>query len=205
LEKLSWKGHRYLSLALLMLVWIFFLSGLLLNHGNWPISQFWPSRQTTHLQQAITAPAGKAGLAAAEDLMAQLGLSGEPDNITARGGGDSLTFSVVRPGKIVRVDADLRAGVAAVETNRTNLVGATILLHTFTGVRALQPESSRDWSLTKAWSAAIDILSGGLLLIVFSGLYITFRRGEDLTARIAFLGLGILVCLFFLFGLQWIY
>ena len=194
-----------MGLVFLGLVWIFGLSGLLLNHSGWPVNRFWPSRQTTRFEQSITRPENQSGLAASQELMAQLGLAGEPDNIRLRADGDSLTFNVVRPGKIVQMKADLLSGVAAVETNRTNLVGVVFLLHAFTGVRAQQPENTRDWWLTGLWSLVMDLLCASLVLTVVSGLVISFRRGEDMPLRLAFFGLGILACLFFIFGLQWIY
>ena len=51
----------------------------------------------------------------------------------------------------------------------------------------------------------MDIISIGLLLIVASGLFFAFRRREAPGAKAVALGLGVLTCCYFLFGLGWIY
>jgi hypothetical protein len=108
---------------------------------------------------------------------------------------------VVRPGTILQVTVFPAQGLATVESNRVNSIGVLEMLHTFTGVRIGEPEKSRDWILTRLWSISIDAVSAGLLLIVASGLFFAFRRREAFGLKIIVLGLGVVSCCFFLFGL----
>ena len=38
------KLHIYLGLFLVFFIWLFSLSGLILNHGNWKFASFWEER-----------------------------------------------------------------------------------------------------------------------------------------------------------------
>lgn len=35
--------HNYVGLYFLVFIWLFALSGLLLNHSDWTFAEFWPS------------------------------------------------------------------------------------------------------------------------------------------------------------------
>lgn len=211
MEKLSWKSHCYLGLVFLLLFWIFMLSGLILNHSKWVAPHYWATEEWEIQELAITPPAEKTGTTGADasvlakELMEQLELVGELDNPRIRDDGKKILFNVVRPGKAILVSANLEKGLAELKTRYTSMLGTGMGLHAFTGVRANQPESARDWIWTKVWSLVIDLLAVGMILIVIGGLIISFRRAEDLPLRIAFFGLGVLTCCFFMFGLQWIY
>src|SRR6266851_3500888 len=70
------KLHYYTGLYLLLFIWLFAFSGLLLNHG-WKFAEFWPQRKETTAVRPIQAPPGSADLDRARNLMRQLDLSGE--------------------------------------------------------------------------------------------------------------------------------
>src|SRR5512141_3008159 len=76
--------HYYLGLYLLFFVWLFALTGLLLNHSQWKFAEFWDSRRQTSDERNIVAPAAAGDLAQARDLMRQLGIRGEIDWTTTR-------------------------------------------------------------------------------------------------------------------------
>ena len=68
------KIHIYLGLYMLLFLWLFSISGLFINHHNWferppqPVQVKW--------EKPIELPQGADDQAKAEDLRAQLGLSG---------------------------------------------------------------------------------------------------------------------------------
>ena len=78
-------------------------------------------------------------------------------------------------------------------------------LHTFSGVRPIwrEKESKRDWLPTILWSISIDALSIGVILLVMSSLYMGYRLKEKRRLVLASLGLGILLCSFFIWGLAY--
>ena len=88
--------HYYLGLYFLFFVWLFALTGLLLNHGSWKFAEFWPGRKVATSEHPIQPPAAGNTLAGAQDLMRQLGIAGEIQCST--------------PGRIRRASSSGRAG-----------------------------------------------------------------------------------------------
>jgi hypothetical protein len=77
LEAWNRKIHYYLGLYLLFFIWLFAFSGLLLNNSGWNFFEFWEKRQESAQERALTTPPLGSDLAQANDLIGQLGLSGE--------------------------------------------------------------------------------------------------------------------------------
>jgi len=50
------KLHFYAGLFLLFFMWLFALSGLLLNHPTWSFTEFWNNRKQTNYEREITVP-----------------------------------------------------------------------------------------------------------------------------------------------------
>jgi hypothetical protein len=133
--------------------------------------------------------------------MQQLGISGEIDWTTTRPASDRFDFRIVKPGRIIEVKTDLKGGEAVLKSIRTNSWGIIKMLHTFTGVRASDPRAERDWWVTQIWSASMDAVSLGLVFLVASGLILWLKMKNGRLLGTVFLGLGILTCGFFVFGL----
>ncbi len=57
----------------------------------------------------------------------------------------TFTFQVSRPGLVVDVKADLRAGRATLQRTQLNMWGVMHVLHTFTGAPAADSRNRRDW------------------------------------------------------------
>jgi len=191
------KLHSYSGLYFLFFLWLFSLTGLLLNHSKWEFAQFWPQR----VESTVTVPIGEARDATA--LMRQLGLRGEVDRIKPAAAPDNLSFRVTRPGRIVDVTADLQRRQAAVKTIALNGWGIVHMLHTFSGVRKQDPKMQRNWALTSLWSFSMDALSVGLIFMVFGGYYIWYvQSGKRCWGWIAVVA-GLLSCGLFLFLPVW--
>ena len=191
--------HYYLGLYLLLFLWLFSISGLILNHPKWAMSQFWSERTETVVERAIRRPPDETDSGIAADLMQQAGIVGEVNEIQRDSTG-KFNFQVVKPGNVFRVAADLPAGRASVTTIDINAWGAMDALHKFTGVRMDRPNEKRDWLLTKLWSLAMDALAAGLALLVASGIYLWWRLGQKRVGGTIALALGIACCGFLLFG-----
>src|ERR1035441_4653154 len=71
------KLHYYIGLYLLFFVWLYSLTGLLLNHSTWQFQQFWPSRRVSAEEGLIQNPAPGSDLEQARELMRQFGIRGE--------------------------------------------------------------------------------------------------------------------------------
>ena len=203
----SWnrKVHFYLGLYFLFFVWLFALTGLLLNHSEWQFAQFWPGRQISNSEHSIQQPAGTSSLDVARDISGQLGIVGEIEWLTTRPEPTRLDFRVNRPGLNIEVKADLQAGRATVQRTKVNAWGTTRVLHTFTGVRANDPrKNQRDWIVTTAWAWAMDAVAIGLILMVGSGLVMWWNCRANRCSGLFALVAGSIVCATFVVGLCWI-
>ncbi|MEY3608194.1 MAG: putative PepSY TM-like [Verrucomicrobiota bacterium] len=201
----SWntKLHLYLGLYFLVFLWLFAVSGLLLNHA-WRFAEFWPQRQQTSRAQRVTLAQGGGDLARAQDLMRQLDLAGEVEWTATRPTLQRFEFRVQRPGRTVEVRVDTEQQSATIQEIRVNGWGFFRSLHTFTGTRAHAPTAERDWWLTQLWSFAMDALAGGLLLLVATSVVLARERRDQWLGSAAALGAGVAVCAFFVFGLRWL-
>ncbi len=194
------KLHYYLGLFLLLFLWLFSVSGLLLNHPKWATGEFWSDRRETIAERAIQRPAVTGDLGIATDLMRQLAVVGEVSDIQRAPSGTAFAFQVVRPGHVFRVAADFAAGRASVTEIELNAWGVMDALHKFTGVRLDKPNEQRDWLLTRIWSFAMDALALGLVVLVASGVYLWWRLPQKRAGGIIALILGMAGCGFFLYG-----
>lgn len=190
---------------LLFFVWLFALTGLLLNHPQWRFAEFWNNRRQTTYEREIAVPALEGDLAQARDIMRQLGIAGEIEWTATRNDASRFDFRVSRPGHIIELKTDLARKRARVERIDLNLWGVMRILHTFTGVRLDDPRNGRDWVLTSVWALAMDAVAAGLILMVLSSLYMWHElRQERLLGAIS-LSLGFLSCGLLCVGLRWFY
>ena len=98
------KIHIYLGLYMLLFLWLFAISGLFINHHNWFQAKY---------EKPIQLPQGADDQAKAEDLRAQLGLSGEILRARVNRNGH-FTFAVDGLENVMSVDADLEKSVATI-------------------------------------------------------------------------------------------
>jgi hypothetical protein len=199
------KLHFYIGLYLLLFLWLFAFTGLLLNHPQWSFADFWPTRLQSGFERSILPPGAASDLDQARDLMRQLNLHGEIDWTVVRTNPERLDFRVSRPGHIFEVKCDLAASRAAVQRIDLNGWGIARLLHTFTGVRAQDERNSRDWVLTTIWAYTMDAVALGMILMTLGSLYMWWQQQRKRRAGIAALMLGTLCCGFFAAGLRWLF
>lgn len=193
------KLHVYAGLCLLVFVWLFAVSGLLLNHPKWTFAQFWPDRHESSTEQPVQLRPASTDMARARDLMAQLGLSGEIDQLKVSA--DRFEFRLMTPSQITTVGVDLSGSRAHIQQIRVNGWGVLSALHHLTGVHQDMPALARNSTGAQLWCAVVGVVSVGLLLQVLGGLCIWLHRRERVVIGIAALLLGTFSCGFFLFVL----
>jgi hypothetical protein len=204
----TWKAwnrklHIYLGLYFLVFLWLFAISGLLLNHG-WRFTEFWNQRRQTRTEHVVQSPHLADDHGRAMALMSQLDLAGEIEWTTTRPAADRFSFRVVRPGRIVDVTVDLGGGSAVVDEIQLNAWGKLRMLHTFNGQPANARSAGRDWLWTRLWTFAMDALAVGLIVLVAGSLILAYERRERRIGAAIALGLGFIVAGFFLFALRWL-
>ncbi|MEO8595471.1 MAG: hypothetical protein ABI759_19280 [Candidatus Solibacter sp.] len=199
------KAHYYLGLYFLFFLWLFSLSGLLLNHSSWAFAQFFPNRKISKIEGPIQFPLSGSDLDKARAVMRQFGIEGEIGWGATRDAAARLEFNVTRPGRVYQVQTDLKENRATVTLNEYNAWGVLRGMHTFVGVSPDDPRNRRDWILTTIWAMSMDAVAAGVLVLVLSGVYLWWNRREKRAAGLIALALGTVVCGLFIVGLRWVY
>jgi hypothetical protein len=205
LKRWNCRLHYYLGLYLLLFVWLFAFTGLLLNHSQWRFAEFWDSRRQTSDERDILAPPPGGDLAQARDLMRQLGIRGEIEWTTTRNDAALFQFRASRPGHIVEIKADLARNKATLKRIDLNAWGVVRILHTFTGVRMDDARNRRDWVLTSVWAWTMDAVAAGLILMVLSSYYMWYELPQKRRLGVIVLALGFLSSGLFCVGLRCFY
>ena len=192
LEQWNRKIHFYLGLYFLCFLWLFALTGLLLNHGQWRVALAANARVESRYERRIELPAGTTDLERARDVMRQLGLAGEVDIPPQQPG--SFQFSTSRPSEANTVRVNLEQGLASVRHFENSHWARFRILHTFSGSQYTQPASQRDWWVTSAWVFAMDALSVGLIVMILGSYYMWWRLKPRHALGLVSLAAGIAVC-----------
>ena len=192
------KLHYCFGLYSLCFLWLFSLTGLMLNHQQWFRDLY--QRIETKYDVAIERPSGETDLALARDVMQQLNLRGEIDWPATRPVGH-LDFGVSRPNGAAQVRVDLNARHAYVREFTNSHLHAFQIFHTFSGSRFTQSASERDWALTSVWVFAMDALAAGLIVMVLGSYFMWWRLKKGKALGLASLGAGFAACLVFVAGL----
>lgn len=195
------KLHYYLGLYLLFFLWLFSLTGLLLNHGQWRVAQAANQRQETRYEQAIRPPNGDTDLARARDLSDQLHLVGEIDLPAAPQQPGRFDFSVNRPRDASQVRVDLSARRAGIQHFDNGGWAIFRIFHTFSGSRFNVPGSQRDWIVTTVWVLAMDALAAGVIVMVIGSYYMWCQLKRNHTLGMVALAAGVISAAMFFPGL----
>ena len=162
---LNRKLHIHLGLLLLLFIWLFSLSGLILNHGNWKFASFWDQRLETKID--FTVPLSTLSHSDPEStVMEFLNISGEVQD--QKRTADVLEFRVQSPGVVRDVHIDLISGSGTEKELKYNMWGKWRTLHTFNGMSKENPYQSPNWLITDIWRFTMDGIAIGLIIICLS-------------------------------------
>ncbi len=207
LERWNRRLHYYVGLFLLFFLWLFAVTGLVLNHPTWSFAESWSKRADTNSEHAITVfgPELRGDLAQAREILRQLRIQGEILWTTTRTDAGQFDFQVRRPGHYYFIKADLAQSRVTLRHSEVNLWGVMKVLHVFSGVQLDDARQSRDWALTTVWAFSMDAVAGGLIFMVLSSLYMWWEQPQKRLAGAVVLGLGSLICGLFCLGLRWLF
>jgi hypothetical protein len=173
-----WSGklHIHLGLFLLLFIWLFAFSGLLLNHGEWKISNFWEKRKESKTITSIHIPASRDSITVLRDVMSQLKIAGEITDVKIWT--DSLHFRVSVPGHVRNLELNFKTGVCIQKEMQYNWAGKIRTLHTFNGGNKNNADLQPNWLITRIWRLSMDGIAIGLMLLCFSSWIMWFRVRE---------------------------
>ena len=197
LEQWNRKLHYYLGLYFLFFLWLFSLTGLMLNHQQW-FSDLYRRHETVY-DPEIETPTGASREEQTFDVMRQLGLRGEVDWPASQPVGH-IDFTVARPNGAAQVRVDLNAKQAYVKEFKNGHLHAFQIFHTFSGSRFNQPASKRDWIMTSVWVFVMDALAVGLIAMVLGSYYMWWRLKKRKALGILALAAGFTICGVFVAG-----
>jgi hypothetical protein len=200
LEAWNRRLHYYLGLYFLLFIWLFSLTGLLLNHPRWSLARI-PNDSNHSYERAIDPPRGGTDLERARDVMQQLRLAGEIDWPQAAQAQGRLDFNIAYPKQATQVRVDLVRQRATVQQVDRSLWSGLRIMHTFSGWRYTSAATSRDWIVTSVWVVAMDALAAGLLIMVFGSYYLWWHLGRMRIAGWLALAAGWASCGLFVYGL----
>jgi hypothetical protein len=198
LETWNRRLHYYLGLYFLFFLWLFSLTGLMLNHQQWFTDLY--ERHQVSYDPEIRTPFGVTRAEQTFDLMRQLNLRGEVDWPASQPVGH-IDFNVSRPDGAAHVRVDLNAKQAYVKEFTNGALHAFQIFHTFSGSRFNQPASERDWIVTGVWVFAMDALAAGLIVMVLGSYYMWWRLKKSKATGVLALAAGFAICGLFVTGM----
>ncbi len=206
-ERWNRKLHFYSGLFLMVFLWLFAFTGLILNHPEWTFHESWRNRHETNLTFSIVRPAPEltSDLQQAHDLMRQMSIEGEILWTTTHADGAPFEFQLRTPHHFYFIKADVTNSQAHVRHATVNTWGIAKILHTFTGNIANDPRNRRDGYLTAIWAYSMDFVAAGLIFMVLSSIYLWLKQPNKLLPGALCLAAGSLLCGLFVFGLRWMF
>lgn len=191
----SRKIHIHLGLFLLLFIWLFSFSGLLLNHSKWEISNFYEKRKQTESVTSIQIPAARDSVTVLSNITSQLKIAGEITNVKTWP--DSLHFQASVPGLVRSFNVNLKTGSCTEKAMQYNWAGKIRTLHTFNGVDKKNANRQPNWIITRIWKLSMDGIAIGLLLLCISSWIMWYKIREKFRWGLMVLALGFAGAIYF--------
>jgi hypothetical protein len=163
--------HLYCGLFAGPFFVVFALSAILLNHPTpAPAEAAAITAAGVRVPEGIERLEGMDRARAAQDILGQLGLTGEVGFVAFNPKQRVLNFSVARPGWEATVRVEMDAQRARVEARRRGLADALHWLHKMPGPHLVNLRGN--WLYTRIWRVLSDASVYLLLLITVTGVYL---------------------------------
>lgn len=161
--------HFHTGLFISPFIIVFSVSALVLNHNfiDWQEDwQKWSFSVNDKVDKTIKfniPTTDKSEIHYAKDILKQINISGEIANVFK----DSINMyiPVTRPGYRISIKADIKAGIAYIHSEKTNIWMKLIWLHKMPGPHNANIRGN--WIDTKFWSSMVDF---SVVCLFFSGI-----------------------------------
>jgi hypothetical protein len=198
LIKWNRKIHIYLGLFLLLFIWLFGGSGLLLNH-HWEFANSWKKRKEIRYEKTIQISREREQYALVHEIMNKLNLNGSIYNLRFSNDSAHLNFIASKPGLRYDIQAGLNDGKIMIKETKLDKWGIMSALHISRNPTSKEQSERYQSVLASIWSFSIDIVSIGLIVICLGGWYIWLQ----IPGKRFYLGLisitgGIILSIYFL-------
>jgi hypothetical protein len=194
----SRKFHIHLGLFMLLFIWLFSLSGLLLNHGSkWKFASFWNERKEKTTVTPVFIVADLDSSALLTTIIKQLKISGEISQVTLTT--DSIDFRVSIPGHERNLHVNFKEGTCTQKELIFNGWGKMRTLHTFNGINKNNPDLPPNWIITRIWQLTKDVLAIGFIILCFSSWILWYNIRNQYKWGLLFLLSGFALSIYFVF------
>jgi len=182
--------HLYFGLFISPFVLLFSVSVLFLNHAKVATDRWTSVDRIDHLNVPIDIDRvqGPQAVARAQDLLGQLGVSGEIGFTRFVKATRHFTFPVSRPGLEMLVDVDVAAGSASVSRRPTSLLEAFGYLHKMPGPH--NQNIRGNWLMTRLWKWFADATVYLTLFISITGIYLWYAIKAERSIGLILLSAG---------------
>jgi len=199
LIKWNRKIHIYLGLFLLLFIWLFGLSGLLLNH-HWEFANSWEKREVISYDKSIEISGERLRHILVNEIMDKISLNGSIVNLRYSTDSAQLNFIAVKPGLRYDIQAGLNDGKVMIKETKLDQWAIMRTLHTSRNPTLEEQNERYPNVIASIWSFSMDIVSVGLIIICFGGWYLWWQVGR----KRFYLGLisitgGFILCFYILF------
>jgi len=174
LIKWNRKVHIYLGLFLLLFIWLFGISGVLLNH-HWEFANSWEKRKVASYDKVIELSSERDKHVLVHEILNKLDLNGNIINLRYSADSANLNFLVVRPGIRYDLQATLEDGRIMVKETMLDQWAALQALHKLRNPTQKELADQYQPVLSFIWGISMDIVSIGLIVICLGGWYMWFQ------------------------------
>lgn len=194
------KFHIHLGLFLLLFIWLFAFSGLLLNHSHWKFADFYDKRKETITTSFIQMPVNRDSITLVKNIVTQLKVEGEITNVKMWA--DSIHLQVSFPGHVSSLQVNFKTGVCTRKELQYNWIGKIRTLHTFNGVNKNNPYQQPNWIITRIWKLSMDGIAIALLILCMSSWIMWYKVRKKFNWGLIVLISGFIGVVFFIFVLK---
>jgi hypothetical protein len=191
------KLHILLGLFLLLFIWLFFVSGLIIHHSEWKFARFYENRKESSTVFIVS-----KGLFRDDNLLiryieAQLKIVGEVSNFKK----DTLSidFRISSPGQFQEIHIDSKTGYGTMKATKYNFWGKLRTLHLFNGMDRNNPSVSPNWIITKLWRIMMDVTAVVLIILCLGSWVMWFNVRREYKLGYIFLAVGLIVTGYYMF------
>jgi len=194
---LNRKLHILLGLFLVLFIWLFFFSGLLIHHSEWTFAKFYENRKQYTEHYIISLGVLHDDPEMITRILGELKIVGEVSNVENKAG--NIDFRVSSPGLIQEVHIDPKTGYTNMKVTKYNFWGKLRTLHLFNGMDRNNPSVTPNWIITKLWKLMMDITAIVLIVLCIGSWIMWYNVRRDYKWGTIFLAVGIIVSGYYMF------
>jgi hypothetical protein len=191
------KLHIHLGLFILLFLWMYFLSGLIIHHGKWKFAQFWEKRIESKTDFTLSKDQITTNPQIVDLIKEKFKLKGEVENLQLKP--EKIDFRINTPGLLHEVHIDPITGNGTMKVLQYNFWGKLRTLHVFNGINKNEPSKTPNWIVSKFWRLMMDVTAIVMIILCLGSWIMWYKVRKDYKLGAAFLGAGLVIGAYFIF------